>query len=293
MKLSEVCCKNCGGLLDFDTVSHIKNSRVVCPHCHSIYIYEAKHSDIGAQLELDTERMRLKEKQEHNKELWESEKSKKKKNNKNIFIVLLILFNIILIAALYMVTNYVINHRPGQTEISISEKALTEKKVESKKESPGWDASTNSEKALTEKKVESKKELSGWDASTKTFTNKDGVLKIDKAEKSTNFDGKPALKVYFTLTNKRKEAQVAQSLFQEMARVQQKQENTSNDLMYAMMPFNETGSPQEENHLNNNINPNGTVSGFYPYVLENETDPIQILFQKDYQTVDKYEITLK
>ncbi len=269
MKLSEVCCKNCGGLLDFDTVSHIKNSRVVCPHCHSIYIYEAKHSDIGAQLELDAERMRLKEKQEHNKELWESEKSKKKKNNKNIFIVLLILFNIILIAALYMVTNYVINHRPGQTEISISEKALTEKKVESKKESPGWDAST------------------------KTFTNKDGVLKIDKAEKSTNFDGKPALKVYFTLTNKRKEAQVAQSLFQEMARVQQKQENTSNDLMYAMMPFNETGSPQEENHLNNNINPNGTVSGFYPYVLENETDPIQILFQKDYQTVDKYEITLK
>ena len=188
MKLSEVCCKNCGGVLDFDTVSHIKNSRVVCPHCHSIYIYEAKHSDIGAQLELDAERMRLKEKQEHNKELWESEKSKKK-NNKNIFIVLLILFSIILIAALYMVTNYVINHRPGQTEISISEKALTEKKVESKKES------------------------SGWDGSTKTFTNKDGILKIDKAEKSTDFDGKLALKVYFTLTNKRKEAQGAQILF--------------------------------------------------------------------------------
>ena len=85
----------------------------------------------------------------------------------------------------------------------------------------------SSEKALTEKKVESKKESSGWDASTKTFTNKDGVLKIDKAEKSTNFDGKPALKVYFTLTNKRKEAQGAQILFQEMARVQQKQKNTS------------------------------------------------------------------
>ena len=292
MKLSEVCCKNCGGLLDFDTVSHIKNSRVVCPHCHSIYIYEAKHSDIGAQLELESERMRLKEEQEHNKELWESEKSKKKKNNKNIFIVLLILFSIILIAALYMVTNYVINHRPGQTEISISEKALTEKKVESKKESSGWDAST-SEKALTEKKVESKKESSGWDASTKTFTNKDGILKIDKAEKSTDFDGKLALKVYFTLTNKRKEAQRAQMLFLEMTRVQQKQENTSNDLMYAIMPVNKTGSPQEKDHLNDNINPNGTVSGFYPYVLENETDPIQILFQKDYQTVDKYEITLK
>lgn len=151
----------------------------------------------------------------------------------------------------------------------------------------------SSEKALTEKKVESKKESSGWDASTKTFTNKDGILKIDKTEKSTNFDGKPALKVYFTLTNKRKEAQGAQILFQEMARVQQKQENTSNDLMYTMMPVNETGSPQEKDHLNDNINPNGTVSGFYPYVLENETDPIQILFQKDYQTVDKYEITLK
>ena len=122
---------------------------------------------------------------------------------------------------------------------------------------------------------------------------KKALINKTQNQKSTDFDGKLALKVYFTLTNKRKEAQGAQILFQEMARVQQKQENTSNDLMYAMMPFNETGSPQEENHLNNNINPNGTVSGFYPYVLENETDPIQILFQKDYQTVDKYEITLK
>ena len=41
-----------------------------------------------------------------------------------------------------------------------------------------------------------------------------------------------------------------------------------------MMPVNEKGSPQEEDHLNDNINPNGTVSGFYPYVLENETFPI-------------------
>ena len=62
-----------------------------------------------------------------------------------------------------------------------------------------------------------------------------------------------------------------------MARVQQKQENTSNDLMYTMMPVNETGSPQEEDHLNDNINPNGTVSGFYPYVLENETDPLGLI----------------
>lgn len=150
----------------------------------------------------------------------------------------------------------------------------------------------SSEKASTEKKAEPKKEASGWDAATKTFTTKAGVLKIDKTEKAANYDGKPALKVYFTLTNKGEEAQGAQILFQEMARVQQKTANTSNDLMFTMMPIDANGN-QEENHLNDNINPNGTVSGFYPFELENETDPVQILFQKDFQTVDKHEITLK
>ncbi|MDT2941747.1 MULTISPECIES: hypothetical protein [Lactococcus] len=140
MKLSEVCCKNCGGLLDFDTVSHIKNSRVVCPHCHSIYIYEAKHSDIGAQLELDAERIRLEEEKENIKEFWKFKKLKE--DHKVGFISLLILFSILLIGSLVMTTNYLIAHRPGQIELPISEKKLhgeNYKNVESKFEDMGFE----------------------------------------------------------------------------------------------------------------------------------------------------------
>lgn len=140
MKLSKVYCKECGGVLNLDIVSHIKNSRVVCPHCHSIYIYEAKHSDIGAQLELDAERMRLKEKQENIKEFWKFKKLKE--DHKVGFISLLILFSIPLIGSLVMTTNYLIAHRPGQIELPISEKKLhgeNYKNVESKFEDMGFE----------------------------------------------------------------------------------------------------------------------------------------------------------
>lgn len=143
-------------------------------------------------------------------------------------------------------------------------------------------------KATEESKSEAKKEDSGWDEATKTFTTNDGVLKIDKVEKTTDYDGKAAIKVYFTLTNTSTENKDAQMLFQELTRVQQKSTNTSNDLQYTMMPIENT----EENHLSDNINPNGTISGYYPYLLENETDPIQFLFEKNYKAVATYEVAL-
>ena len=58
------------------------------------------------------------------------------------------------------------------------------------------------------------------------------------------------------------------------------------------MPDFKSDGNNEENHLNDNINPEGTVSAFYPFKLENEADPIQILFQKNYKTVATYEIAL-
>lgn len=143
-------------------------------------------------------------------------------------------------------------------------------------------------KATEESKSEAKKEDSGWDEATKTFTTNDGVLKIDKVEKTTDYDGKAAIKVYFTLTNTSTENKNAQTLFQNLTRVQQKSTNTSNDLQYTMLSFDNA----EEDHLNDNINTNGTVSGYYPLLLENETDPIHILFQKNYETVATYEVAL-
>lgn len=141
------------------------------------------------------------------------------------------------------------------------------------------------QEAITEKAA---KENTGWDEGSKTFTTGDGIFKIDRVEKTADYSGKTAIKLYFTLTNKRSEIQNTQLLFQSLTRIQQKSVNTSNDVKYAIMPFGD----KEEDHLRDNINPEGTVSGFYPLELENETDPIIISFQKYYKTVATYEIAL-
>ena len=120
MKLSKVHCKECGAILNLDIVSHIKNQKLVCPYCQSLYIYEAKYSEIGAELEADIELIRLKEEKENIKEFWKFKKLKE--DHKVGFISLLISFSIPLIGFLVMTTNYLIVHRPGQIELPISEK---------------------------------------------------------------------------------------------------------------------------------------------------------------------------
>ncbi|WP_190289061.1 DUF5067 domain-containing protein [Lactococcus kimchii] len=129
---------------------------------------------------------------------------------------------------------------------------------------------------------------SGWDDSTHTFTSDDGILKIDKTEITNDYNGKPAFCVYFTLTNKGDDTAVSQILFQQLARVQQLSTNTSNDLDFAMMSLD-----APENHLQDNINPNGTISGYYPFELENTSDPVAIQLQRDFQTVDTYKVPLQ
>lgn len=138
----------------------------------------------------------------------------------------------------------------------------------------------------------SSKKDTGWNSSTKTFTGDDSIIKIDKVVQTTDYDGKPAAKVYFTITNTGAEAEYVQVLFLNSVRIQQKSTNTSNDLDFATMPSDEAGNT-EEDHTNDNINPNGSVSGFYPVLLENSTDPLQLLFSKNYKTVATYEIALK
>lgn len=135
---------------------------------------------------------------------------------------------------------------------------------------------------------ESAKSASAWDEATKTFTAKDGVLKIDGVEKTTDYDGKPSIKVNFTLTNKKEKAENVQTLIMSMMKVQQKTANTTNDLEYAIL------MDDSENHLQDNLNPNGTVSGNYSYVLDTETDPVQIHFMENMfsEPVATYEVSI-
>lgn len=127
-----------------------------------------------------------------------------------------------------------------------------------------------------------------WDETTRTFTAPDGVLTINSVEKTTDYDDKPAIKVNFTLKNTSDKPQDAQMLFQQLATVKQQTANTTNSLNYTMLSSN------DEDHLNDSINSGGTITGFYPLSLENETDPILISFQADYlsNTVATYHVNL-
>lgn len=126
-----------------------------------------------------------------------------------------------------------------------------------------------------------------WDESEKTFTTSDIVLKIDDVVKTTDYNNAPALRINFTLTNNTDEVSNAQILYLFATQVRQKSENTSNDLTMAIMP-----TDSEDNHLSDNINPGGTISGYYAYSLENETDPIEITFKKDFQEISTYSVNL-
>ena len=137
-------------------------------------------------------------------------------------------------------------------------------------------------------KASKAKDSAKWDDATKTFTSKDGILKIDSVEKTKDYDGKPAIKVNFTLTNKHDKAENVQMLIMSMMKVQQKTANTTNDLEYAIL------MDDSENHLQDNLNPNGTISGNYSYALDTETDPIQIHFMENTfgEPVATYEVSL-
>ncbi|MCW6666005.1 DUF5067 domain-containing protein [Aerococcaceae bacterium NML190938] len=114
-------------------------------------------------------------------------------------------------------------------------------------------------------------------------------MTIDKTELTEDFEGKPALKIYYTLTNNGNKEQTVLIALGFMTKIQQKNRNTSNNLRCAILGF----GASEENHLQDNLLPGGTISGFYPVTLENTTDPVIIKFQEGFQTVAEHEIILQ
>ncbi|WKB49900.1 DUF5067 domain-containing protein (plasmid) [Lactococcus lactis subsp. lactis] len=121
-------------------------------------------------------------------------------------------------------------------------------------------------------KKEASKHVTNWDETTKTFTSEDGVLKIDGVDETKNYKGKPAIKINFTLTNKKVKPVNVRTLVMSMMKVQQKTINIMNDLKDAKLIDN------FENHLRNNLNTNETITGNCSYILDTESDPIQIQF---------------
>ena len=159
--------------------------------------------------------------------------------------------------------------------------SITLEKAETSTSSSSWESSSESKTK--------KEKASPWNKDTMTLTTSEGVLKIDRIERASDYEGKPTIKVYFTLTNKSSREQYAQLLYLKMVKVKQLSENTSNDLQYAISSFDD----QEDNHLQDTILPNGTISGVYSYNLEDETHPVVFQFEENYSAVALYTYDLQ
>lgn len=143
------------------------------------------------------------------------------------------------------------------------------------------------EKELMETESDSENISASWNEETQTFETPDGKLVIDNIETVKGYNDKSVLKVSFTITNNTAGEKNVQSLFSSLVKIKQRNENTSNSLSYAVL------SSSENNHLSDTLNAGGTISGFYPLELENESDPIIFDFQYDYISLYEWEYKLK
>ncbi|MGT2964770.1 DUF5067 domain-containing protein [Streptococcus acidominimus] len=147
--------------------------------------------------------------------------------------------------------------------------------------------SDDDDSELTNTDSENEKISASWNEETKTFESPEGKLVIDKIETVKGYKDKPVLKVSFSITNKSSEEKGVQLLFSSLVDIKQRNENTSNSLSYGSL------TSSENNHLQDRLNAGGTISGFYPLELENETDPVIFDFQYDYTSLYEWKYTLK
>jgi len=123
MELIKVTCENCGGSLQVESLSHIKNQRVNCQYCGAVYIIGAKHSDIGAEFEVEMERLRDSERKQATRAEWEFKNNQEeRKHNLKIgkYFVLFFVIGLIAIGTL----GFIETHPFGKIIITTSENSL-------------------------------------------------------------------------------------------------------------------------------------------------------------------------
>lgn len=118
MKLSKSICENCGGNLKRGMLSQIKNKELICSYCGSVYIANAKHSKIGAEWEVELERLKELEKREGTKAEWEYRKRQDERKSNNrvlLWLSIFVVFSLLLLS----IGAYIENH-PRGVEITVN-----------------------------------------------------------------------------------------------------------------------------------------------------------------------------
>lgn len=131
--------------------------------------------------------------------------------------------------------------------------------------------------ATETKKEDSKKESSDEIFKDNTLTSQNAVVKYTGSEKGADYNGKPILYTFFTITNKNKEAKNAQLLLLEYVGFTQNLGSTTKRLDFGMS----IDSPHKDklDILQQDINPDGTVEMAYVSSIEDESKPVTITFK--------------
>lgn len=145
-------------------------------------------------------------------------------------------------------------------------------------------SSNETKKETADAAKNSSEENKDYSFENNTLTTKNAVISYTGAEKSTDYNGAPIAYLFFTVTNKKEEAQNVQMFFLENTKISQNLGDTTKDLEYGMT----MESPYQDklDMLNQNLNPEGTAEIVYPVSIADETKPITITFKDGYLSKD-------
>ena len=77
-----------------------------------------------------------------------------------------------------------------------------------------------------------------WNAQTRVYTNSESTLRLGSITKTTDFEGKAALRINFTITNRKASNEDTMMLLLDALDVQQVTQNTSDSLNWTPLNFN-------------------------------------------------------
>lgn len=187
MDLTKAICENCGGSLKNNPFSYIKDKEITCTYCGATYIVNAKHSKVGAEWEVELERLKISERRENNKaELVYRNKSEERKSNNRILLALssFVVVSLVIISVLgFFETLNKVKITANETDLQGQNYKVVTKKLKD----------MGFKKVTTEKVADLKLGIFSGDGDVKEVTIDGG----SDFKKDDMFDEQSVVKVYY------------------------------------------------------------------------------------------------
>lgn len=127
-----------------------------------------------------------------------------------------------------------------------------------------------------------------WNEGTRTYTNEDVTIKLGQITRTTDFEGKPAVKINFTITNHSGKDDDIASLFYEGFDVQQVTSTTSDSLW----PTFDKGQIANPNSLTTRLRNGATISTYTYFLLENTSSPLKFSITENFDEFASFNVSL-